>query len=231
MKKSLGIIPARGGSKSIPWKNITNLHGKPLIAYTIEAALNSDLSRVVVSTDAEKIANVARDYNVEVMMRPAELARDDTPTLPVLQHVVETIDEIFDYIVCLQPTSPFRSANNINEALKLFENNQKADTLVSMVKVPHNMNPYSIMKLNEKGYLDKYINQNNLVLRRQEKPAFYARNGPAILTLSIDRLMSGKLYTGKTIPYLMTTINSIDIDTEEDILIADYMFDFCMKRG
>ena len=220
----LGIIPARGGSKSIPWKNIVELKGKPLISYTIEAALTSKLDKVIVSTDAEKIAKVARDYNAIVMRRPDELARDDTPTLPVLQHVVESLDENFNFLVTLQPTSPFRTAKHINEALELLINNPTADTLVSVIEIPHKLVPSSLMKL-DNGFLKQYINQEEIILRRQDKPKLYARNGPAILIMNIKNLLSGKLYNSKIVPYFMNSINSVDIDNNEDLLIAEHLFD------
>ena len=217
--KSLGIIPARGGSKGISWKNITELNGKPLIVSTIEAAQKSNMNRVIVSTDAERIAEVARDYKAEVMMRPPELALDSTPILPVIQHVVENIEEDFDFIILLQPTSPFRTVEHINEALVLFENQPSADTLVSVVEVPHNMVPSSLMELDQ-GFLKLHIEQDVMVLRRQNKPKFYARNGPAILIINMKTLQTGELYNGKTIPYLMDNISSVDIDDEKDIILA-----------
>ena len=216
--KTLGIIPARGGSKSLPWKNIKNLAGKPLIAYSIEAALKSNLDRVIVSTDADRIAKVARDYDSEVIMRPPELARDDIPTLPVLQHVVANLGEKFDCVVTLQPTSPLRTAKHIDEALELFESDPEANSLVSIIHVPHNMNPYSIMELKD-GYLTNYIEQDELLLRRQDKPEFYARNGAAIYITSILQIHK-YVFGGKILPYFMDALESIDIDTEEDFLLA-----------
>ena len=223
--RSLGIIPARGGSKGIPLKNITLLNGKPLMAYTIEAALASNLNKVIVSTDDEKIAKIARDYNAEVIMRPVELAQDNTPTLPVLQHAVESLDDDFDFIVTLQPTSPFRTALNIDEAMKLFENDPTSDTLVSVIVVPHNMVPVSLMK-EKNGYLEHNIDQNQGIFRRQDKPKLYARNGPAILIMNTIQLLKGELYSGKTIPYIMNSISSIDIDDKNDLLIAEQLFNF-----
>ena len=223
--KSLGIIPARGGSKSIPWKNITKLNGKPLIVYTIEAALASKLNSVIVSTDSEKIAKISKDNGAEVMMRPAELARDDSPTLPVLQYVVENMHEKFDCVVCFQPTSPFRTAKHINESLELFETETEADSLVSVVKVPHNMTPSSLMELRGE-YIKSYVDQDEIILRRQDKPQLFARNGPAILIMNMDSLESGELYAGKTIPYVMDTFCSIDIDNESDLIMAEYLVNF-----
>ena len=226
--RSLGIIPARGGSKSIPWKNITKLNGKHLIVYTIEAALASKLNSVIVSTDSEKISKVAKDNGAEVMMRPVELAQDDTPTLPVLQHVVANLDEKFDYVVCLQPTSPLRTAKHIDEALELFESDPDADSLVSVMHVPHNMNPYSIMELKD-GYLTNYINQEELLLRRQDKPKFYARNGAAICLTKTIRLHK-YIFGGKILPYFMDKMESIDIDDEDDLMMAEGYFDLLSEK-
>jgi CMP-N,N'-diacetyllegionaminic acid synthase len=227
--RSLGIIPARGGSKGIPLKNIATLHGNPLISYTIEAALASKLNRVIVSTDNKEIAKVARDYSAEVMMRPIELAQDNTPTVPVLQHVTENLEEDFDFIVTLQPTSPFRTANHIDESLDIIKSNPAVDTLVSVIEVPHNFTPSSLMKL-RKRYLEQLIDQGREVLRRQDKPKLYARNGPAILIIRKERFRSEQLYTGKTMPYLMDFLSSIDIDCEIDLQIAEHLFELWNKN-
>jgi len=184
--------------------------------------LASKVDRVIVSTDSEKISEVAKDNGSEVIMRPAELAKDDTPTLPVLQHIVANIDEKFDCVVCLQPTSPLRTTKHIDESLELFESDSEADFLVSVVKVPHNMVPMSLMKLSGR-YIKSYIDQNQIILKRQDKPELYARNGPAILIMTIKKLLSGELYKGKTIPYLMDSITSIDIDEMNDIITAEVL--------
>lgn len=206
-------------------KNIALLRGKPLIAYTIDAALSSNLNRVIVSTDCDKIAKVARDCNAEVMMRPVELARDNTPTIPVLQHVIESIEEDFDFIVTLQPTSPFRTELHINEALRLFENDTTADTLVSVTEVPHNMVPSSLMSL-QNECLKRYQDVGEIILRRQDKPILFARNGPAILIMNTTQLQKGELYGGRTLPYIMNSVSSIDIDDKNDLLIAEQLFNF-----
>ncbi len=221
--RSLGIIPARGGSRELPLKNIIELNGEPLITFTIRAALCSNLDRVIVSTDDEAIAEVACDSGAEVMMRPAELARHDTPTLPVLQHVAENLDERFDWVVTLQPTSPFRTSKHINEALEFFEQRPDADTLVSVTEVPHNMVPASLMTM-ENEYLRTCTSQKKLTTRRQEKPKLYARNGPAILILQANRLEISELYAGKVVPYFMDAICSVDIDDREDLEIAQCLY-------
>lgn len=213
--KILGVIPARGGSKGIPKKNIKLLNGKPLIAYTIEAALTSHLDRVVVSTDCEEIAKVAKEYGAEVMMRPAHLAEDKTPTLPVLQDVVARLDEEFDAVMTLQPTSPLRTSKHINEAMELFESDKEADSLVSVVEVPHNYMPEKLMNFD-----GKYLIGNSEPKRRQDVSTMYARNGAAIYITKTDKL-SEYIFGGKILPYFMSKIESFDIDDMEDWEMAE----------
>lgn len=213
--KILGIIPARGGSKGIPKKNIKLLNGKPLIAYTIEAALASNLYRVIVSTDCEEIASISKKYSVEVIMRPAHLAEDKTPTLPVLQDVVTRLEEEFDAVMTLQPTSPLRTSKHINEAIELFESDKEADSLVSVVEVPHNYLPEKLM-----SYDGKYLSGNSEAKRRQEVSAMYARNGAAIYITKTEKL-SEYIFGGKILPYFMSKTNSFDIDDMEDWEIVE----------
>jgi len=203
-------------------KNIKLLNGIPLIAYTIESALASKVDRVIVSTESEKIAKVALAYSADVIIRPNKLSQDDTPTLPVIQNVVESLEEEFEYVVTLQPTSPLRTNKHIDSALELFTSNDDADSLVSVTKVPHNMNPYSITLLDEKGYLVDYIDQDQLVLRRQDKKLFYARNGAAIYITRMNRI-NEYIFGGNIIPFFMNKIDSIDIDNEEDFNLASYI--------
>lgn len=218
----LAVIPARGGSKGIPMKNIVPLHGKPLISYTIESALKSGADRVVVSTENKTIADVAYEYGAEVINRPNDLAQDKTPTLPVIQHAVKTLDEDFEYVVILQPTSPLRDHNHINNALNLFMDNYDADSLVSVMKVPHNMTPESIMHLDESGYLLNYLDQEDLILRRQDKQNYFARNGAAIYITKVENL-GQFIFGGRIIPFLMNFFDSIDIDSVDDLQLAEYI--------
>lgn len=180
------MIPARGGSKSIPCKNIISLADRPLLAYTCEAALSSrTLTRIVLSTDDSEIAAVGREWGVEVpFLRPAELAQDDTPALPVIQHALCWLQKHRDYqpefIVLLQPTSPLRRACHIDGAVNLLLETD-ADSVVSVVEVPHQYNPISVMRI-EKGMLVPFLaDEGTRILLRQEKSRLYARNGPAVL--------------------------------------------------
>jgi CMP-N-acetylneuraminic acid synthetase len=213
--KIVGIIPARGGSKGIPKKNIKLLNGKPLIAYTIEAALASSLDRVVVSTDCEEIANISKEYGAEVLMRPEHLAEDKTPTLPVLQDVVSKLDTKYDAMMTLQPTSPLRTIEDINKSIEIFSKDNEADSLVSVVEVPHNYMPGKLMSFD-----GKYLNGNSEVKRRQEISIMYARNGAAIYITKTEKL-NEYIFGGKILPYFMSKVNSFDIDDIEDWEIVE----------
>jgi CMP-N-acetylneuraminic acid synthetase len=209
--KILGIIPARGGSKGIPKKNIKPLNGKPLIAYTIEAALNSSLARLIVSTDCIEIAEVSKQYGAEVMIRPSYLAQDDTPTLSVLQDVIKKMDDDFSAIMTLQPTSPLRTKEDINKSIQLFENDNQADSLVSVVEVPHNFTPEKLMT-----YDGRYIHGSSRVKRRQDMAStIYARNGAAIYITKTEKL-NEYILGGKILPYFMDKIRGFDIDDNQD---------------
>ena len=197
---------------------MVELCGKPLIYYTIKAALDSNLDRVVVSTDCDTISNIALKFGCEVINRPAHLAEDNTPTLPVLQHALEHQATAFDYIVTLQPTSPLRSSNHINESMALIAAAEDADSLVSIVPVPHNMVPESIMKM-EDEYLIPYMDSK--INRRQEKPSYCARNGAAIY-ISRSGILSHGILGKKILPYKMDEDFSIDIDSIEDLNKAEF---------
>lgn len=226
----LALIPARGGSKRIPQKNIKIFSGNPLLAYTAKASLNSSLlTRVVLTTDDEEIRKIGLSMGLEApFLRPKELAEDDTPSLPVIMHAVKFLEENENYkpdiIVILQTTSPLRTSKHIDDAVKIFLESE-ADSLVSVTEVPHNMNPYSVMKLQEDGTLKpflKYDENNNL---SQKKPVFYARNGAAIYICSYNCLLKKKsLYGEKIVPFFMRKEESFDIDDVVDWKIAEYFY-------
>jgi CMP-N-acetylneuraminic acid synthetase len=227
----LALIPARGGSKNIPHKNITPLAGRPLLAYTCEAALRShSLTRVVLSTDDEDIARVGRTCGVEVpFRRPSELAQDDTPSLPVAQHAMRWLVEHegwrADVLVLLQPTSPLRQAYHIDEALQQMIQ-ADADTVVSVVEVPHRFSPYSIMQLQGDGWLHDFWREALPFdrFRRQNLPVLYARNGPAILASRAAVLFERQSFYGqRVIPYVMGEEDSLDIDTHFDLRLAEWL--------
>ena len=213
----LGIIPARGGSKEIPKKNIKDLGGRPLISYTINAALKSNVDKVIVSTDCDQISKICSEYEIEVVKRPKKLGSDTTPTLPVLRNVIKNLSNRFDAIITLQPTSPFRTSNHINESISIFENGQPADSLVSVVKVPHNYAPEKVMKFD-----GKYLSGNMSPKRRQETKRLYARNGAAIYITKYD-VLDKFIFGGKILPYFMNKLDSLDIDDNDDWKLAELL--------
>lgn len=217
----LAIIPARGGSKGIPDKNIRALNGRPLLAYTAEAALGSArISRAVLSTDSEAIAGIGRELGLEVpFMRPDDLARDDTPALPVFQHVVRRLAEDEGYrpdaILILQPTSPMRETWHIDEAIAMFEDSD-TDSLVSVVEVPHQYSPVSVM-VKEGNQVSPYLDYDERQNLRQHKPVFHARNGAAIYLTRHDCLMQqNSLYGNRILGYEMGKLESLDLDDMDD---------------
>lgn len=223
----LGLIPARGGSKSISRKNVVPILGKPLIAYTIEAAQASQrLTRMVVSTDNAEIAKVAKEWGAEVpFLRPKELARDDTPALPVIQHALRYLETMegwrADVVVYLQPTSPLRRGDHIDAAVDLLIS-KAADSVVSVVPVPHQFNPVSVMRL-EGDYLVPFLPEAAHLLRRQDKPVVYARNGPAVLACTYETVMHhNRLYGERTLPFVMTQEESLDVDTAFDLALVEW---------
>ena len=220
----LAVIPARGGSKGVPRKNIRPLAGRPLIAYSIAAAREaSRVDRVVVSTDDAEIAAVARGLGAEVVERPPELAGDAAPTLPVLGHAVAVLEAADGYrpeaVLTLQPTSPLRTARHIDEAAALFAADPLADSLVSCVAVPHIFHPRSVMRRDEAGYLVPYL-PSPQPTRRQDKEPVFARNGAALYITRTGRL-SEYVFGGRLIAYLMDEASSLDIDTEADFARAE----------
>lgn len=217
--KTIGIVPARGGSKGVPRKNIALLNGKPLIAYTLEAAALSSLERVIVSTEDDEIAAISESLGAEVIRRP-HLAGDTAPTLPTLQDALQRAGGSYDAVMTLQPTSPFRTSRHIDEALGSFALHPEADSLVSVVQVPHNMIPQSLMELGADGMLSNHIKAGNLPLRRQDKPVYFARNGAAIYITRVSRL-GEYVFGGNILPYLMKKTESFDIDDMEDWVIAE----------
>ena len=221
--KVLAVIPARGGSKGIPRKNLFPVAGRPLIAWTIEAARQaSRIDRTVISTDDAEIAAVARAEGADVVERPAALAGDDTPTLPVLQHAVAVLAEEGyhpDVVANLQATSPLRTAGHIDAAIAQFLEDDSADSLVSCVRLPHVYHPRSVMRLSDDGYLEPYL-PGPPVSRRQDKEPAFARNGAAIYLTRTARL-SEYIYGGRLVPFEMTPEDSLDIDEPRDLEAAD----------
>jgi len=226
--KVVAIIPARGGSKGIPNKNIQKIAGKPLIAYTIETALKSrKVSRVLVSTDDAKIAEIAKSYGAGVpFLRPVELAKDDTRCLLVIQHAVKYMEEDeghkLDVVVVLQPTSPLRSEKYIDEAVeKLLRTG--ADSVVTVCKVKH----HPFWSFTAKGdRLYPFSEEGITISRRQDLPEIYAVNG-AVYAVRRDVLFEQNSIFGRNIrAVVMPYEESVDIDDYFDLFVAEMLLKY-----
>ncbi len=228
-KKILGIITARGGSKSIPGKNIKPLLGKPLIFYTIDSAQKSGVfDRIIVSTDDKEIADVAREYGCEVpFMRPDELAQDKTPHLPVIQHAVIWLKENEgywpDYVMILQPTSPLRQSFHLKESAELLD--RGADTVLSVSKIPKQFSPYKAMVIRDDDFM-QLINDDpvrNRAIRRQDLKDAYWSVGAIYLfkTELIFAKDNPHFYGDKVAPYPIEAKYIVDIDEPEDWEVAE----------
>ena len=219
----LGVIPARGGSKGIAGKNLALVGGRPLLAYTADAARASrTLTHVIVSTDDAAIADAARGLGLDVpFMRPASLAADDTPMLPVLQHAVAEMAARHvhaDAVVLLQPTSPLRRGEHIDAAVSLLVTSG-ADAVVSVVDVPHQFNPVSVMRMAD-DRLEPFLD-GPTVTRRQDKPRVFARNGPAVLVTRTPVLTAGSLYGTDCRGLVMRAEESLDVDSPWDLTVLE----------
>jgi CMP-N-acetylneuraminic acid synthetase len=218
--KILGIIPARGGSKGVPLKNIKELNGKPLIQYSSEVALASDkISKLIVSSDDDKIISISKELGIDVpFKRPLNLALDNTPTLPVILHALnhfKSIGEDFDAVCLLQATSPFRTVEFLNDAIAQFIE-KETDSLISVKKVPHEYNPHWVFQPNEKGILEIATGESEIISRRQDLPDTFHRDGSIYIT-KVDVLLNKNSLYGNSISYIETPKEYyVNIDTMED---------------
>ena len=224
-KRIIGIIPARGGSKGIPKKNSKLLHDRPLIDWSIRAASNSELiDRFIVSTDSTEIADIASNSGAEVpFLRPEELATDTATTRDTLVHAVNFLEESgdqYDYLVLLQPTSPFRRKGAIDKAIQLAINAKDVDMVVSVKET--SSNPYYVLfEEDQQGYLKSSKNGN--FQRRQDCPKVYEYNG-SIYVIRISSLRNHPtMKFPKTLKYVMSDAESIDLDTEFDWKFAEFL--------
>jgi len=218
MIKILSIIPARGGSKGLPRKNIIDLNGKPLIAWTIEASLKSKyITDTYVSSDDDEILEISQRYGAYIIKRPKKLATDTSSSESVVKHVIKELkkqNKEYDYIILLQPTSPLRNAKDIDKAFKiLFE--KKATALISVKEYDN-----KILKAfidNKYGFIEGIKNNTYPFTRRQDLPKVYMSNG-AIYIIKTEEFMKNKsFWTDRAIKFVMDENKSIDVDTKEDL--------------
>ena len=223
MENIIAVIPARGGSKRVPCKNITLLGGQPLISYTIQAALRSKrISTVVVSTDDPEIAAISEGFSVELIFpRPAALSTDESSSKDVLQHAICTLENCgqnVDTVVLLQPTSPFRTNEHIDTAIDVFQRS-KADTLISVcIATEH---PYWLWKAKSDSIVPLYTREH-IAMGRDKLPQYYKENG-AMYVMKRSVLFRDGLYGQKVVPFIMSDLDSIDIDEPLDVAWAEFL--------
>ncbi|PKH05292.1 cytidylyltransferase domain-containing protein [Moritella sp. Urea-trap-13] len=222
-KKVLAIIPARGGSKRLPRKNVLPLQGKPLIAWSIDAGLNSRyVDRVVVSTDCNEIADISKQYGADVpFMRPEDIAGDTATTNSVILHMINALSrtELFDIVVILQPTSPLRTSTDIDDALDMLETKQ-GDGVVSVCECEHSPLWSNIIPGDDN--MGGFIREDIKGKRSQDLPTYYRLNG-AVYAFTTDALIvnQGISYSNAVFSMKMPALRSVDIDNELDFKLAE----------
>jgi CMP-N,N'-diacetyllegionaminic acid synthase len=223
----LGIIPARGGSKGVPRKNLRLLAGKPLIAYTIEAARRSNLLQdFLVSTDYGEIVDVAQALGAKVLQRPPELAQDDTPMAPVVEHVIRWHAEqeglLPEFAVILQPTAPLRRSAHIDACLQLLLD-RDAGSVVSVSPVPGHFHPAWQFAVTQEGELRRFTGEAlaQIPTSRQDLSTTYSRNGAMYAFRTVGFLEGRSFYVPPCLAYLMKAEESVNIDDEDDFWLAE----------
>jgi CMP-N,N'-diacetyllegionaminic acid synthase len=217
-KTFLAIIPARGGSKRLARKNVLDLCGKPLIAYSIEAGLKSKyIDKVIVTSDDEEILSISKRYGADIIVRPDELSNDTATTFDAIKHTIENTNK-YDYLVLLQPTSPLRTQKHINEAIELLEA-KNADAVISVCEMEHS--PLWSNTLNEDLDMSNFLKEEVLNKRGQDLDKYFRLNG-AIYICKMDKILNNKGFFLKEniYAYKMNKKDSIDIDDEFDFELA-----------
>lgn len=223
-KTFLAIIPARGGSKRLPRKNVLDLCGKPLIAWSIEAGLKSKyIDKLIVTSDDEDILFISKKYGSDIIKRPEELSNDTTTTFDALKHTIDNLEK-YDYIVLLQPTSPLRNEKHLDESIELLEQ-KNADAVISVCEMDHS--PLWCNTLPENGSMQTFLKEEVLNKRSQDLDKYFRLNG-AIYICKMDKFLNNKGFFLKEniYAYLMSKENSTDIDDEFDFLMTEYIMKY-----
>lgn len=224
-KKVVALIPARGGSKGVKKKNIRNLAGKPLIAYTIEAALKSKyIDKVIVSTDSTEIAEIAKRCGADIpYIRPKELAEDTTTTLEVVLHAINKLEEVntCDSLILLQPTQPLRTEEDIDFAIEYYYSHGEK-SLVSITEVEEH--PILMRTFDKSNNMHRLLDVSSTV-RRQDMEKIYKVNG-AIYINRISQITDKTSFNDNEIGYIMERSHSVDIDDFSDFVLAEYYLSF-----
>ena len=221
-KSFLAFIPARGGSKRLPNKNLLNLAGKPLVAWTIEAAKKSQyVHDIILSSDDDRILEIGRDYGITALKRPDYLATDEAKTVDVVMYHLNQIFFQPDFIILLQPTSPLRTSKHIDEAIEYLYN-KNADAVISVCEIDHPVEWCNILP--EDGSLANFIQKEFLNLRSQDLPKRYKING-ALYIIKTEKFLKEKTFflQENIYAYIMDKFSSIDIDDEFDFRFAEFL--------
>ncbi|MEN4045781.1 acylneuraminate cytidylyltransferase family protein [Sulfurimonas sp. NWX367] len=221
-KTFLAIIPARGGSKRLPRKNVLDLAGKPLISWSIEAAKQSKyIDEVVVSSDDDEVLNIAKEQNASIMKRPVKLATDTATTFEVVEHLIKNFEKQYTYIILLQPTSPLRKSEDIDKAIE-FLHTKNADAVISVCEMEHS--PLWSNTLPKDKSMATFLHKEILNKRSQDLETYYRLNG-SIYIIKVAKLLEKKSFFLKDniYAYVMDQKKSIDIDTKLDLEIANYL--------
>lgn len=225
-KKVLAVIPARGGSKGLPRKNILSFCGKPLIAWTIEQALQTpEIDKVIVSTDSQEIADVAVAYGASVpFLRPDHLASDIASSIDVLLHAADflssNLHERYDYLICLEPTSPLREVSDISGSLKVLNENDEVDSVVGVART-EGIHPAFLYKISDRKNLVPYLEKHPNSVRRQELEVLYHLEGSVYIS-DINSLREKRgFYHERTAPWIVDRYKSIEIDEYSDFIQAE----------
>src|SRR5687767_3077070 len=218
VSRVLAIVPARAGSKGVPGKNVRKLAGRTLLDYTALAARDSGvIDRIVLSTDSAEIADAGKRAGLEVpFMRPSNLAQDDTPMLPVIQHAIETLDAegwTTDVVVLLQPTSPLRRSSHVRDAVTQLHET-KADSVVTVVELPRHLSPDYVMRI-EDGALVPFLPDGARITRRQDARPAYVRDGTVYAFWRRTLRETGSLYGRTCRPLIVPERESLTLDTPE----------------
>lgn len=229
----LAIIPARGGSKELPGKNIKQLCGKPLISYTIEAAISAKtIDRIVLSTDDREIARVASKYRIEIpFMRPKKLAEDNSPAIDAYLYTINKINTDLEgnykEFIVLLPTSPLRDGEDIDKAVGLFYE-KNADSVISCVEMQHP--PYWAKKIDGQGKIKSYFSGDDGNRNRQDFETAYIPNGALFIFKCTLLEETGNYYSDMTYAYIMPKERSVDIDSLSDFYYAEYLMGNIWKK-
>ena len=226
-----GIIPARGGSKSIPFKNMALLHGRSLMEYVVEAGKASKrITRLICSTDDDRIASFCRKYGVEIHRRPKELAQDDTPVHDVIIHLLTEIGEregqVAGILLLLQPTSPFLLPEHIDRCVDLLIEDPDAESAQSISQLPHNHHAFNQRVIEGQYVRFKFSEDRKRCYNKQTKPTFYIFGN--ILVMRTSTLLEKKdLFGDRSCPFVIPFHYALDVDGPDDLELAEWL----LERG